>query len=205
MFTPYTGTVYSFKFKTPLDTLNGIYQVLRIMTYDEMISDNIKLANIWVLAGSTEIELENEINTPNSEIKSNKILKLQSVKDENIIIHIPYAKLAYEPDFNVKQYHRLIVALDLGVYKNMDEVNYIKNVIDETAEAVLGVKKKSDIFSTNYEWMLESEYNEILKDREKYKSTIINLFSENNRLRNELTNAKTLIEKYETTIVNLSK
>lgn len=201
MFTPYVGTTYAFEFTNNFATLNGIYTVLRVMTYDEMLEDSVDLRELYTAVGLTEADLEPQVQL----FRADKILKLSSIVNSTIW-YIPHPLLNTEPDPNVREYYQLLLALDLGYYEQVKDIEYIKSVINDIAEKGLGLQSNpSDLFSHNSKWMTEIEYNELKDERDTNKQTIINLFSENNRLRDELERVNNLVIKYEQTIVNTQK
>lgn len=211
MQTPFLGCAYSFSFRDKFSKYDGIYTVSRILTFDETLLDQIDLSALYVDAGYTAEDYNTEVDTidsskyPRVPIREDKILKLQSVSDETVTRYIPFTICSTTPNPNIKQYHKLVLSLDLGTYDNMEDIDYITNVIQDTASKALGVSSTVDMFSYATVWMTEDAYADIQSERDTKKTEIINLFSENNRLRTELDKAKTLITKYETTIINLSK
>lgn len=197
MFTPYVGTVYKFTFKSPFNMYDGIYTVLRIMTFDEVVEDNVNLLKLYVDASLTEEDFDNDINT----IRNDKILKLSTVNDDGNIVYIPMFLSLYEPDPNVKQYASLALGVNLGVFDNIEELNIIKHVIESTIAKKYGIPDSAAIFSINDIWMTDTEYAAIEHERAKYSKQLINLYSENERLRRELDSANIKIAYYEEKII----
>ena len=56
---------------------------------------------------------------------------------------------------------------------------------------------------TGEQWLTDSEYNEVLQERDESKKKVLNYYSENQRLEKELSQLRTQIAEYERLIVNL--
>lgn len=200
MLTPYVGTVYDFVFVSPFSIYNGIYKVLRILTYDEIISDNIDISTIYIETGQTE----EDYNTAVTEyLRTDKFLKLEKINDKSIL-YIPYSLTELEPDPNVKKYSRLAIAVDLGIFDNINDIQFAKNTIESMIDKGLGVGESTHAFSIEEVWLTLEDYNEEVKKREERKQGLINLYSEVLRLRQELDNQNTKIKYYEDLIIKLN-
>lgn len=201
MLTPYVGTTYKLAFTNPFNVADGIYTVMKIMTYDEAIGDNVVLNQIYIDAGKTDADYQNDIPT----LRTDKILKIKSVSDEKLR-YVPMSFLKYEPNANVKEYMRLVIGVDLGVFDNMNDVFYLKNTIQNLIDGGMGINNEPLIAAVNTTvWMTEEEYNQTVVSRESRKNTLINLYTENARLRKELDAANVKVAGYEKTLVALSK
>lgn len=197
MFTPYVGTVYKFTFNAPFNNYDGIYTVLRIMTFDEVLSDNVNLLKLYTDVGKTEDDFNEDINT----IRADRILKLVDINDENNILHIPSFLSLYEPDPNVKQYASLAIGINLGVFDNIDELNIIKDLLESTIAKKYGIPDSAAVFSIKNIWMTDTEYAEAEAARAVNSRQLVNLYSENERLRRELESANVKIRYYEEKII----
>lgn len=201
MLTPYVGTTYKLAFTNPFNVADGIYTVMKIMTYDEAIGDNVVLNQIYIDAGKTDADYQNDIPT----LRTDKILKIKSVSDDKLR-YVPMSFLKYEPNANVKEYMRLVIGVDLGVFDNMNDVLYLKNTIQNLIDGGMGINNEPLIAAVNTTvWMTEEEYNQTVVSRESRKNTLINLYTENARLRKELDAANVKVAGYENTLIALSK
>lgn len=201
MLTPYVGTTYKLAFTNPFNVADGIYTVMKIMTYDEAIGDNVVLNQIYIDAGKTDADYQNDIPT----LRTDKILKIKSVSDDKLR-YVPMSFLKYEPNANVKEYMRLVIGVDLGVFDNMNDVVYLKNTIQNLIDGGMGINNEPLIAAVNTTiWMTEEEYNQTVVSRESRKNTLINLYTENARLRKELDAANVKVAGYENTLIALSK
>ncbi len=197
MFTPYVGTTYKFTFQAPFNQYDGIYHVLRIMTFDEVVADNVNLLKLYTNVSKTEDDFNEDINT----IRADRILKLINVEDETDILYIPMFLGLYEPDPNVKQYSSLAVALYLGVFDDVNELNAIKETLEATVAKKYGVPDSAAVFSIEEKWMTEAEYDQHVAERALNSNQLVNLYSEVHRLRRELESANTKIRYYEDKLI----
>lgn len=201
MFTPYVGTVYKFTFISPFNSFNGIYKVLRIMTFDEVQSDQIDLSEIYTLSGKTVEDYDNDA----IELRKDRILKLEDINNSSSIRYIPMSFGETEPDPNVKKYATLALAVNLGVYDNKNQVAFVKDTIQSIVAKSLGVEDSVYLFTMRDVWMSVSEYNQKEAERIEKKESLINLYSEVLRLRKDLDSANTKISYYEDLLVKLSE
>lgn len=202
MLTPNVGSTYKFKFKDAFSSLNGIYAVLKIMTYDECVADQIDLLAVYTSVGKTEIDYDNDLVT----LRTDKILKLQSISTSSIY-YIPMFLGDGEPNVNVRKYLHMALGVDLGVFDNADQVMYIKSTLQEFLDGGLGITSEPIIteITSKQVWLTEDEYSVLEAARTTRKNSVINVYTENIKLRKLLDTANTKIANYETTIKTLSK
>lgn len=190
----YVGNTYKFTLHSDFSSLNGIYKVLRIMTYDETIVDQIDLMEMYIKHGRTEEDFNNDITI----LRDTKILKLQSTTDLSII-HIPVTLYLLEPDPSVQRYLHLTLGIDLGIFSTLDQVLFIKEVVHELINGGLGVDTEPVIveMSSKQRWMTTEEYDTLDSERRSKKERVINYYTENNRLRKELLSERSKVAAYE--------
>lgn len=190
----YVGNTYKFVLQSNFSELDGIYKVLRIMTYDETVSDQIDLMELYVKHSKTAEDFENDLPV----IRDTKVLKLQSVLDLSVV-HIPTNILQLEPDPSVQKYLHLSLGIDLGIFSTLDQVLYIKEVVHELINGGLGVDTEPVIIeiSSRQKWMTTEEYDTLDSERRSKKERVINYYTENNRLRKELLSERAKVAAYE--------
>lgn len=200
MFIPYVGTVYKFVFISPFDTYNGVYTVLRIMTFDEVVSDGVDMVKLYTSVGKTEEDYNEAVKTG---LRYDDFLKLENIITKEIL-HVPFSLAELEPDPNIKEYNRVALAVDLGIFDNISDISFAKNTIDSTIAKGLGVEASSHTFSIEKVWMTLEEYNKEVEKRAEKKSTLVNLYSEVLRLRKELDSQNQKIAYYEDLLIQLN-
>lgn len=195
------GWTYKFSFIKDFQSLDNVYTLVRIYTYAEILEDSINLAEVlYSLVGKTQEEYEQDANA----YKSQRIFKLQHPTVTDTIIYVPASLVAEVPNPFVKQYAKLVVAVNIGVYPNDEELNHVKDVLHQQLAAQLGFADNPDVFSVSHVWLTEEEYNSVVADRENTAKTIINYFSENRKLQKELDQAKERVKQYEEYIAQIA-
>ena len=199
MLTPKIDVVYKFSFVTPFQIYDGFYKVLSILSLDELIKNNLTLLDLYTGAGLTEADLEAAIPI----YRTDRILKLMNVADETNIIYIPMSLGKLEPDPNVKSYPTLALAVNLGIFDNVDKVVATKNAITSYIAKGLGISEEVLVFSIKDTWMTLDEYNIYEAERINRRTGLVNLYSEVARLRKELDSANVKIKYYEDKFIEL--
>jgi hypothetical protein len=84
---------------------------------------------------------------------------------------------------------------------------YIKSTLQELLDGGLGITSEPIIteITSKQVWLTEDEYSVLEAARTTRKNSVINVYTENIKLRKLLDTANTKIANYETTIKTLSK
>ena len=199
MLTPSVGTAYNFTFTVPFNVLNGIYVVQAIYNYEETVANLIDLSSLYTEVNKTAEDFNKDLPT----IKSGKIYKLSSTT-KNLIKYIPEHLQELEPNANVKEYMRLAIGVDLGMFDNMNDVNYVINTLKAILSSGVGITTTPIVSSLNKEWLTVDAYNAYEHTRATNKTKMVNLYTENKKLQEELEAAQTKITAYEKTLISLS-
>ena len=189
-----TNFVYDFKFKSNLFTYDGIYRVSAILSYAEMLSLNLDLFKITYKPNNLN---ESAFNADLDQIRVGKIAKLISVIDEAKIIYIPEHMFDKVPDGSVQKYLRLGLAVDLGIYDDAESLSVLRSEIEQVVETMLGVTKKTVVYTVNDEWMTTSEYAELDDARKLAITRVSNHYTDKLSLIKQVDSLKTLIKYYE--------
>lgn len=199
MLTPKLDTVYKFTFVAPFNVYDGFYRALRILTLDELLADNLNLIDLYTGAGLTQNDLDEDVVN----YRTDRILKLVDITDESRIIHIPMSLGRLEPDPNVKAYSSLVLAVNLGIFDNIDKVRATKDTITSYIAKGLGVSEEVLVFSMKEVWMTLDEYNIYETARVNNRTGLVNLYSEVLRLRKALDAANVKLQYYEDKFIEL--
>lgn len=187
------GWTYKFKFNNDFTLLDDIYTVLRIYTYSELLEDKIDLnTELYAKVGKTKMQFEADVST----LRNDKILKVQHPEHQDTILYIPTSILSEAPLFTVKKYGRLMVVLNVGVYPNKEDLDYVKNLLHEELQVMLGFANPPDILVTRHQWLTDQEYQELKDEREQNKK-VVNYFSENIKLQKINSELTAKINAYE--------
>lgn len=200
LITPTAGVTYKFVFQPGYEKFNGVYTVLRIMTYDEYINDGGDiLQDFFTPCGKDEADIIGEL----LQIRASKILKLLSPdsEDEKEAVFAPLYYLQDNPDHNVKKYYHMGIVATLGITEEPSDFQASAAMLVEQFQAVLGMEPQPNFVTLKSVWMTEPDYQEMLAKRDQEKLKVINYFSENAKLRKRNDQFKTQIEAYEELII----
>lgn len=194
--TPTTGIVYKFTFETGFENSNGVFKLVKLMTYDEYLNDggNI-LQDFYIPNNKTEDDLNKELSV----IRESRIMKLQTPNElgEVSSYFAPLSHLKCTPDHNVKQYAKLGIITYIGVVGEGELLDYATTNIKEQFEAALGITTEPKLVNIESVWLTDTEYREEVAKRDESKKKILNYYSENLKLNVEVTSLKTKLKKYE--------
>ena len=201
---PSVGSAYKFVFESRFSDLTNVYEVKKIMTYNEFLADgrNI-LTDFYELCSLTQSDVDKDL----AKIRESKILKLHK-PDHNTDddIYAPLFTVENVPDCNVKRYYNVGMVSKVGITEDPNDLDYMKNTFVEVVESSLGITP-DPIFTTIGEgvWLTDDEYKAEVAKRDKNKLKVMNFFKKAKELEVQLSEAKTKINAYEQLIVKLHK
>lgn len=199
---PAVGSAYKFLFTSKFNHFDDVYEVVKIMSYEEYIGDGRQLlSDFYEPCELTEDDLTADLE----EVRSSKILKLHKPDTESSAdVYAPLCFVSQVPDCNVKKYYNIGMISKIGITENPDDLDNAKNTFIEIIEASTGITP-DPIFTTIGEgkWMTETEYQEEVAKRDATKKKILNFYTSTKKLELELAEARTKIKAYEALIVEL--
>lgn len=188
------GWTYSFKFTKDFETLNNVYTVVKIYSYDEFINDNLDL---YTLLYSRVAKSYESLEVDVQDYRTQQIFKLRNPDNYDDILYVPEGIIAEVPNFNVKKYAKLVISLNVGVYPNEEELAYAVNSMQEYLQVILGFANNPLITAIRHVWLTDEEYQNTIGDREKNKE-VVNYYSKCLELEKEITRQKGTIERFNT-------
>ena len=198
---PTPGVTYSFTFVTSFASFNGIYTLVKLMTYDEYLADGGDLFfDLFNPVGMTNDQMQEDMET----IRSSKIMKLvtpEAIDTEPRTVFMPTCYAEDNPDHNVEKYLRIGVTVYIGVTKDVELLTFMKNALSEYVTAATGIDPQPQFVSVGETWLTDSQYEEIVASRDEAKKRIINYYSENLRLEKRIASLQAKLNAYEEIIV----
>ena len=185
---------YDFTFKSTLSSLNGIYTVVSVLSYAEMLNLSLDLFALTYKPNNISSDV---FNSDLDTLRTGEIVKLVSVTDKSIIHYIPAHFFDKIPDGSVQKYFRLGLAIDLGVYDDPDSLSVIRNEVEQVVATMLGVTNKTVVYTVDNKWMTTADYAIIEADRKSKIQRISNNYTDKLALLNQVNSLKTLITYYE--------
>ena len=193
MVIPDIDQICRFTFVASWAALDGIYKLTQQLSFNEIKNSDIDLvATTYTLANKTAGDYENDLPT----FTDLTFLKLQKV-DTETVIYVPSTFISKIPEYDIHARTKLVLTLDLGVFNDISEIDTISNTIKSIISTSYGIIEDPVIFSYGTEYLSDREYSDIEDARELNKTTVVNYYSETQRLIEELNNAKNKIIAYE--------
>lgn len=172
------GEIYDFRFGTHDDNekytpLDGIYKVLDIYSYTRILEEDVDL---YELTFSKVNILKDSFESEVVKYKYDNIYMLESVLDGDTIC-IPESLIIGYPSPDVKEYPKIMLSIDLGVFDSPETVLQIEEIVKNTILQTLGsdiatgtnepVDPKVSAVVYMKEWMSVSDYLELRNNRKK--------------------------------------
>lgn len=165
------GITYRLTFVTGFESLNGLYTVLKLLSHEEMLAEELSILDFYTAAGKTE----DEFTADKLEYVSGAYVKIQSAIDETIVYYTSSLLLAYIPDYSAKPYNKLGLAIDIGTYRDEEELTGLTDAIKSFLTNRYGIISDPKIFAHDVkQWLTDLEYDTILADRLINKTTVVN-------------------------------
>jgi hypothetical protein len=195
------GWIYKFKFNVDFSSLDGIYTVLKIYTYDELLEDGLNLFDgLYTHVNKTESQLD----TDSEYYRTQSIFKLVSPTDSSIVYYVPEGICSFVPDHNVKRYPVLALAFKFGACKDAEELTHIKSNVSELISKMFGITDAPLTMTVNDVYLTDEEYSQVVQDRRQNGIDIVNYFGENVELRKENARLAGIIAAYQAKLMSLT-
>lgn len=185
------GWTYKFTFTNDFSSLNGVYSVVKIYTYDELINDGIDLNDgLYAHVGKTADNLDADVHLYRNE----DIYKLVNPDDSAVIYYVPYPILMTIPDPNIKKYAKLVLGVNLGIFDNQDQLTSVISTLQEILSKTVGIEETPQLFSVGHKWLTPDEYSDIEAQRLTASREVVNYYSETQKLLDEISKKQTQID-----------
>ena len=185
---------YDFTMTSALSALNGIYTVDSILSYSDMLSQNLDL---YALTYKPNNLTEVNFNTDLPSIRTERIIKMTSVLPAATVQYIPEHFFSEVPDGSVQKYYHLGLAVDLGIFADPTQLSALRSDIEETVQAMAGVVNKTVVYTVSNQWMTTAAYANLDTARKAAINRVSNNFTDKIALANQVSALKTLIAYYE--------
>ncbi len=196
------GWTYKFTFTNDFSSLNGVYSVVKIYTYDELINDGVDLnEGLYAHVGKTADNLDADVHLYRNE----DIYKLVNPDDSTVVYYVPYLILLTIPDPNINKYPKLVLGVNLGIFENAEQLTSVINTLQEILSKTVGITEAPKIFSVGHKWLTPDEYADIELSRVTASRSVVNYYSEIQKLLKTLSQQQTQIEVLKTQLQTISQ
>ena len=188
---------YEFSMNSELSAWDGIYTVNSILSYADMLTQNLDL---FALTYKPNNLTQDNFNGDLAQIRTERIIKMTSVTSATLVRYIPEHFFNKIPDGSVQKYFHLGLAIDLGTFADANQLNALRSDVEEVVAAMAGVSNKTVVYTIDNKWMTEAEYAAIDTTRKAAITRVQNNFTDKLALTNQVAALKTLITYYESAL-----
>jgi len=163
---------YKFQFDPTrdADALNGIYRVDRVLGYNSVVLEEIDIyTSLYKRIGKSEADLEVDLTNYLDDL----FYKMTSMFDQSVV-WVPESLIVGYPDPNVREYSRVMLTTDLGVYEDPDTLYHITRIVKDNLKHMLGlvaedseepidarINPHTAVAEYNTVWMSDAEYKDV--------------------------------------------
>lgn len=154
---PLVGSTCLFSLATKFASLDGVYTVSALSTFNDMIVNNQDfVANLYTPAGLAKADYIADF----SSYEGGMVAIVQSVVDTSVTYYFPESILAMVPDPTVKKYQQIYMAIVLGAFKDTSTYSWAKTQVDAIMTAITGTTNQVKFMANpdNDVWLTDSEY-----------------------------------------------
>jgi hypothetical protein len=177
------GTIYRCKFNNGFEALgfsqevpeSGLYRLVRIMSYDELLETSLPLLNATYEAASKSTDsVKTDLNTT---YLDQKFFIFEQVLDATIRYCFCEAVLDGDPIFGLSAYGKYLFTLDAGAWKDIDELNVALKYLKDELTNRYGIAFNTDgllVIKYRDTYLTESEYAAVVALRDAAKQAPVN-------------------------------
>lgn len=152
------GMTGKFTFVDQFTSLNAPYTLVRVMSWDDSLSQGYQVVDVYTRVGLTA----DDYNAALSTLLGSNILVLRSVEDTTIAdLVIPEVLMASVPDTSIKLYPKVFLALNLGYYQDLEQISWLQTEVQQLISALTGSTGDALIMTKSEKWLTDAEYKEI--------------------------------------------
>jgi len=172
------GETYGFAFKDGFTALDGVYTITHALSWDSVLLEEVDLYELlYKPAGKSADDVEIDIDL----LAVESFYRLESKENEGTVIYAPKGYIVGVPNPAVDRYPKLMVTLNLGVFKDPDVLAALNTGLEQYVKGVFGVTTEAEVTVWGEEWLTNSEYDTIVEHREHDVTGIINYYQESRK------------------------
>lgn len=203
MMLPPLGAISAYTFTTEFKSINGIYKLVEMITYNDAVSSGMDfIKNLYTPAGIATSQYT--IDSP-TYVGSN-VLILSPISETTVTnnIYVPVPILLGVPDSTVSCYNNMAIGISLGVFDNQNQLTWIINEINNILKGVLGVQSPAVLYSLSTTYLTNTQYQAIQSQRVASANGYTTMYEQ---LQNQIAqnqNLQNIINYYENTLIALN-
>lgn len=203
MMLPALGAISAYTFTTEFATLNGIYALTELMTYDKAVASGVDfLASLYTPAGVSSAQFT--IDAPNYAQDNVLVLTPVTGSTQTTVIYAPESIIAMIPDSMIGCYNNLAIGIPLGLFDNNAQLTWVLNEINSILTATLGINNPATLYSLGVEYQKISDYEALVAQRKSAASNYITLYQQLQSQIQLTAEAQNLVKYYQDTLIQLA-
>lgn len=161
---PSAGSTCRFVFKERFESLDGIYKVRAVMTFNDSIASGVDyIAGLYTPAGLSQ----DDFNTDYPTYRGDTVVVLESILDTSIIYYVPQTVFRLVPDPTIREYPPLVLVANLGLHKGTQKILPLIDGIKDLIQSTLGTTDPVRLVTNpnNKSYLTDAEYEELEEAR----------------------------------------
>lgn len=200
MIAPQLGSVCKFTFVTEFASLNGVYRVIGLTSYEASIAAGVDyVAGLYTPAGLTSEQYTTDAST----YAGQEIVVVQPPNTSSITYYLPLSIIALIPDPTVSRYDDVYLSLHVGMFKDPNTYTWVKSQVEDILSSVTGQKIQGQWLanSTKAQYLTEAEYDALDAERQANIKAIKPLTVVIQEQLTQITQLQALVSALEATII----
>lgn len=200
MILPEINTVCAYQFTTDFVSLNGIYTLVDLTSFNEAIAEGVDfVADLYTPAGVESSQYATDAPT----YKNDAVLHLTPVNPGGVALYVPQTVLAVMADPMVGCYNALALGISLGVFDDATTLNWIVSELNAIISATIGVSNPVKVYSLGTQYMRIADYAALVATRQAAQSSYATLYEQLQAQIALTQKAQTLNQYYQNTLIAL--
>jgi len=171
---PSINSTCGYAFVEKFSSLNGIYTANELLSYNEMLANNIDLVtNLYTPAGVPAVDYTTDV----SSYINDTILYLVSANN-GTSIYVPSSILATVPDPMIGCYNKLAIGINLGLFADQTKLAWIISELNSIISAVTGITSPVELYSIGTEYLAVKDYETLEATRASAKTQYSTLYQQ---------------------------
>lgn len=157
---PHVGTRCKFALTTKFASLDGVYEVVSLGSFDDLIASGVDfVAKLYTPAGLAQADYIADYAT----YVGGVVCQVSPVSDSSTTYYFPEAILQLVPDPTVQKYQKVYIAALLGEFQDTSKYLWLKGEIDALISSVTGTTNQTRFMANpdNDVWLTQEEYDVI--------------------------------------------
>jgi len=201
MIIPEINSTCSYQFTTNFASLDGIYTLVDISSYNEAIAEGVNfIADLYTLAGQSSTQF----TTDSANYVNDTVLHLLPANSNQVPLYAPSSVLSSVPDPMVGCYNNLAIGVSLGLFKDKAALAWVINELNQILGSVIGTTNPVQLYSLGTEYMRITDFDALQATRNATKVPYATIYQQLQQQIALTKVAQNLNQYYEATLVALN-